>query len=80
MKEWGKFTQIYTIRNALVHGYGGLVDSIDINKVEKALTELKIEDGLVGYVRIRLSPKNLINLCSIVEDIICKLDESTQQS
>ncbi|GAW97292.1 MULTISPECIES: hypothetical protein [Colwellia] len=77
MKNWGSFSQVYILRNALVHGYGGLVDSVDIDRVRKALKVLKLEECLIADRRIRLSPPHLLSICLIVEDIVDKLNECT---
>ncbi|WP_133010484.1 hypothetical protein [Marinomonas flavescens] len=77
INTWGEFHQIYQLRNALVHGYGGLVDSVDIAKVEKALETLKCSDALVGGRRIRLTPNSLSKFCSIVENTIEQVEIRT---
>ncbi|MDG4812886.1 hypothetical protein P8629_07685 [Hydrogenovibrio sp. 3SP14C1] len=74
---WEEFHQIYQLRNALVHGYGGLVDSVDIGKVEKALKTLKCSDALVGGRRIRLMPGSLSKFCNIVENTITQVEART---
>jgi len=77
IKNWGEFHQIYQLRNALVHGYGGLIDSVDIVKVEKSLTVLKCSDALIGGRRIRLMPGSLSTFCNIVENTMSELDSRT---
>jgi hypothetical protein len=77
IKTWGEFHQIYLLRNALVHGYGGLIDSVDIGKVEKALSTLKCSEALVGGRRIRLTPNSLLEFCNIVENTINEIDNLT---
>jgi hypothetical protein len=77
IKTWGEFHQIYQLRNALVHGYGGLIDSVDIDKVEKALTTLKCSDSLVGGRRIRLMPSSLFKFCNLVETTIEEVESRT---
>ena len=73
IRQWGKFKQIYILRNALVHSYGGLVETSFIDRVKKAVTELGIETVLVGDRRIRLNPKILLNLHADIETIINEL-------
>jgi len=73
ISDWGTFRQIYILRNAFVHSYGSLVDSAFLNKVEKAVKQLKIESALVGSRRLRLSPKHLMNFHQIIERIIEEL-------
>jgi hypothetical protein len=70
ISEWGDFNHIYTIRNALVHSYGGLVDSSDMTKVKEALKHLKITNVLVMGKRIRITSKTLPKLLKIVEGTI----------
>lgn len=73
IRGWGDFNQIYILRNALVHGYGGLVDSSDATNVEKALDILKLPEVLIAKKRIRMNTNALEKLCNIVESTIDEL-------
>ena len=70
INQWGKFIHIYDIRNAIVHSYGGLVASSDIDKVKHALHYLNLPNILFANKRIRTTPKDLLDLLSIVEATI----------
>lgn len=71
--KWGDFSHIYTLRNALVHSYGGLVDSADLDKVKDALRELKLPHVLVMGKRIRMTSKALPMVFQVVEEVIAGL-------
>jgi nitrogen regulatory protein PII-like uncharacterized protein len=58
------------LRNAIVHGYGGLVEASNVEKVESAMRDLQITGAFVGGRRIRLSPDNLLDFQEIVERVI----------
>lgn len=68
--SWSTFKQIYVLRNALVHSYGGLIDTSLIVKVEKAIKQLKIESALVGSRRIRLTSEILLDFHKEIESLI----------
>jgi len=70
IRTWNYFNQIYILRNALVHGYGGLVDSTDMTKVEKAIKILKMPSLLFLRRRIRISSESLSKLLAIVEETV----------
>lgn len=71
--KWGTFTQIYNLRHALVHSYGGLVETSFIDKVEIATKELNIESALVGGRRIRLTTDILLSFHKIIEMLFDEL-------
>ncbi|WP_017300140.1 hypothetical protein [Nodosilinea nodulosa] len=73
ISDWGTFMQIYILRNAFVHSYGGLIDTVFLKKVEKAVKQLKIESALVGSRRLRLSPKHLMTFHQTIEHLIEEL-------
>jgi hypothetical protein len=61
LKGWDKFQQIYELRNSIVHTYGGLVETSQLENVKKAMgtLNLNLKAELVGGKRIRLSKKLL---------------------
>lgn len=75
ISNWSTFKDIYTLRNALVHSYGGLVETSFIKKVEKAVKQLKIESSLVSNRRIRLNSENLLVFHTVIEDLFRELKE-----
>lgn len=70
ISQWSNFKQIYALRNALVHSYGGYVETNLISNVEKAVKELKIESALVANRRIRLTPKILLDFHKVIENVV----------
>jgi len=68
--SWGDFKKIYIIRNALVHSYGGLVESTDMTKVSDALAHFKFKNVLIGGRRIRMTSESLHKTISVVETTI----------
>jgi hypothetical protein len=74
ISKWSTFKQIYVLRNALIHSYGGLVETSFIEKVEKAVKQLKIESSLVGNRRIRLTSENLLDFHKVIEALISELE------
>jgi hypothetical protein len=67
--RWSAFKQIYVLRNALVHSYGGLIRTSFIKKVEKAVKQLKIETALAGSRRIRLTSEILLDFHKVIESL-----------
>jgi hypothetical protein len=75
--QWSTFKQIYVLRNALIHSYGGLIETSFIEKVKKAIEQLKIESALVGNRRIRLTSEILLDFHKLIEDLISELKLTT---
>jgi len=74
--QWGTFEKIYDIRNALVHSYGGLIETSSINNVKKAVKILKIESILIGDRRIRLTSEVLLGFHKEIESLISSIRSS----
>ena len=70
IKDWDKFKNIYTLRNTLVHSYGGLVETARLDEARKALKTLNIESSLIGDRRIRLATETLLDFHTIIESVI----------
>jgi hypothetical protein len=70
ISQWSNFKDIYVLRNALVHSYGGYVETEFISKVEKAVKKLKIESALVANRRIRLTPEILLAFHKVIESVV----------
>ena len=77
IKDWEKFMNIYTLRNTIVHSYGGLVETARLDKTRKALKTLKLESSLIGDRRIRLATETLLDFHKIIESIINDLKKNT---
>lgn len=77
IRNWGKFKNIYTLRNTIVHSYGGLVETARLDKTRKTLKALKLESSLIGNRRIRLTTETLLDFHKIIESIINDLKENT---
>ena len=77
IKDWGKFMNIYTLRNTIVHSYGGLVETARLKKTRKALNTLKLESSLIRDRRIRLTTETLLDFHKIIENIINDLKKNT---
>ncbi len=75
ISQWNAFKQIYILRNALIHSYGGLVETSFIEKVKKAVKQLKIESSLIGDRRIQLLCENLLDFHKVIEDLIAELKQ-----
>jgi hypothetical protein len=55
LKNWGDFKHLRTIRNGIVHGYGGIIPVKSIKSLESAIKKLDIENILVGGRRVRIT-------------------------
>ena len=75
--QWSTFEQIYILRNALVHSYGGIIETSFIKKVAEAAKQLKIESALVGNRRIRLTSEILLDFHKVIEDLMIELKKAT---
>ena len=76
--QWSTFNQIYILRNALVHSYGGMIiETRSIKKVQETAKQLKIESSLVGNRRIRLTSEILLDFHKVIEDLIIELKKAT---
>jgi hypothetical protein len=73
IKNWDKFKNIWTLRNVILHSYGGLIVLSDLDKVKKTLENLKIGDALILDKRIRIPLNKLYELHSIVADVIKRI-------
>jgi hypothetical protein len=73
ISQWSDFKHFYLLRNALIHSYGGLVETTFIERVEKAVVQLKIESALFGNRRIRLTPEILLDFQKLIENLIAEL-------
>lgn len=74
--QWSTFDQIYILRNALVHSYGGMIETRFIKKVQETVKQLKIESALVGNRRIRLTSEILLNFHKVIEDLMIELKKA----
>lgn len=74
LRYWSKFSEIYKVRNQIVHSYGGLVESSKLEDVEKSLSRLKFKGALVGSRRIRLQVSHLRSALGIVESLLNELE------
>ena len=73
IKEWNQFINIYELRNALVHSYGGMIDSSFIKKVMSSMKRLQIYDALIADRRIRLNPDILLGFIGIIESLLVEI-------
>jgi len=73
LKYWAEFTNLNRIRNAIVHGYGGIIPVKDTSKLKSSMKKLNMEDALVGGRRIRLNTSHLKNCHQITSKLIDEL-------
>jgi hypothetical protein len=74
LKSWESFRHLYTIRNALVHEYGGVEASSDLSKVKKATKALGIQQILCTS-RIRFDKDSLWKAHKIVSQVIDEINK-----
>lgn len=77
LKFWQSFTNVYKIRNQIVHSYGGMVLDETSEELSKVLEELKIECCLVGSHRIRISSNGLSVIFNTVDHLLNELGAYT---
>jgi len=77
LQDWGKFIKIYDLRNSIVHSYGGLVETRQLESVKKAVKALDIEHVLVGEKRIRLSVEIVIEFHRVIKNVVQGLKNYT---
>lgn len=71
---WSQLKDLGKVRNAIVHGYGGLVLAEQSICVRDALTRLKMSESLICDTRIRLTADNLHAAIDIIEELINTID------
>jgi len=77
LKSWGDFrNHLYTIRNALVHGYGGVVPFSNLDKVKKSVEALGIQQVLCSS-RIRFETDALWKAHKVVSQLIDEINKQT---
>ncbi len=69
LRQWDDFNALYTVRNLIVHGYGGLIPPSDEEKLSKALKKLKMTEAFATK-RIRLNPNHLQISHQIVKEVV----------
>jgi hypothetical protein len=70
LKGWEKFQKIYDLRNSIVHSYGGLVETSQLEEVKKVVKALDIEPSLVGGKRIRLSVEVITEFHAVIKEVV----------
>lgn len=73
---WSQFTKLYKLRNCIVHGHGGIVQSNKLEKLQKILEDFEMENVLLAGRRIRMNYEGLDLSHGIVQGIINELRES----
>jgi len=76
---WDHFLSVYSLRNSIVHGYGGMIIDRDDGKLDKHLRKLGLEHVLIGGRRIRLGTEPLGIVLNIVESLLEELGAYTEQ-
>jgi hypothetical protein len=74
--SWAQFQHLHTIRNVIVHGYGGLVAPSDSDKLNIAVTALNIGHVLFGN-RIRFDTPALLVVHGVASETIAEIGEKT---
>lgn len=74
LKSWASFRDLYTIRNTLVHGYGGVVPPSDLSRVEQAVEALDIQQVLCTS-RIRFETDSLRKAHKVASQLIDEINE-----
>jgi hypothetical protein len=69
LQHWPGFCDLRTLRNGLVHGYGGIVPVRDIKRLERAVARLGMDDVLVAGRRVRMS----VGALGRTRRLICEL-------
>ena len=79
LRCWDKFWKIYHLRNSIVHSYGGLVETNQLENVKKAMgtLNLNIEASLVGGRRIRLSIEVITEFHAVIKEVVNGLRKYT---
>jgi hypothetical protein len=75
--SWAPFKQLYTIRNVVVHGYGGLVAPSDMDKLKMATESLDVAHVLFGN-RIRFDTPALLVAHQVASQTISEIQASQQ--
>ena len=78
ISKWSEFKHIYELRNTIVHSYGGMVESKQIEKAKISLQELGLCESalVVGGVRIRLNIDTLELFFEIIKELIHEIQEN----
>ena len=77
LKSWVSFRRyLYAIRNALVHGYGGVVPPSNLKKIKKAAEVLDIQQILCTS-RIRFETDSLWKAHEVVSQVIDEINDQT---
>ena len=74
--SWPMFQNVATIRNVIVHGYGGTVTSANAEKLHAAVDQLGITNVLFGN-RIRFDSDGLMVIHGIASKTISEIDDAT---
>ncbi|AFY37639.1 hypothetical protein Lepto7376_1286 [[Leptolyngbya] sp. PCC 7376] len=77
ISRWSSFKHIYDLRNALIHSYGGLIETRWIKKVDKAAKLLKVESSIISKRRIRLTTDDLLTFHKIIEELFYELQAAS---
>jgi hypothetical protein len=75
--SWASFRHLHTIRNVIVHGYGGLVAPSDTDKLNTAITALGVQHVLFGH-RIRFDTPALMVAHSVASATIAEIEQKTR--
>ena len=74
LSNWDRFQSIYSIRNSLVHSYGGLIVDTSVEKLQKHVDKLGFQNVLVGGRRVRLNPDSLEKVLDVVNELLKELN------
>jgi len=70
LKSWCEFKKIYELRNSIIHSYGGLVETSQLEKVKVTMEALNIGSSLIGERRIRLSIGAIAEFHKVITNVI----------
>jgi len=77
LNRWGEFKKIYDLRNFIIHSYGGLIETSQLEKVKAAMEALNIKSSLIGERRIRLSVEVITEFHKVITNVVNGLRSCT---
>lgn len=76
LSEWMRFEQLCQVRNAIVHGFGGIVPTKRARQVEGALRMLEMRGCFAAGGQLRMNARSLMTAHKLVSSV---LDDLLQQ-
>jgi len=76
---WDRFLSVYSLRNSIVHSYGGMIVGRNDGKLVEHLRNLGLEHVLIGGRRIRLGTESLEIILNVVESLLKELGAYIEQ-